>query len=101
MHVYICICIYTHREICIYNLQLDGNTSPWFPVRAPSTGVTIQKNIGQGLPWSRGHTLMLVLLVLVKGVHSFFEGEEAARKMYIYIYVCVCVCVCVCMYIYI
>ena len=82
VHIYMCMCIcvhigihvYIYIYIYIYNLQLDGNTSPWFPVRAPSTGVTIQRKIGQGLPWSRGHTLMLVPLVLVEGVHSFFEG---------------------------
>ena len=73
--------IYMHIYIYIYNLQLDGNTSHWFPVRAPGTGVTIQRKIGQGLPWSHGHTHMLVLLVLVEGVHSFFEGGEAARKI--------------------
>ena len=85
MHICVCIYTYTYREIHIhvymYNLQLDGNTSHWFPVRAPSTGVTIQRKIGQGLPWSRGHTLMLVPLVLVEGMHSFFEGGEAARKI--------------------
>ena len=97
MYAYICTYVYVHMYVCIhrdtcmymcmYNLQLDGNTSPWFPVRAPSTGVTIQRKIGQGLPWSRGHTLMLVPLVLVEGVHSFFEGGEAARKIYTCIYV--------------
>ena len=59
------------------HLQPDGYASLWFSVSASSMGVNVQEN-RQRLPWSYGHTRVLVPLPLSPrgDVHPFFEGGD-------------------------